>query len=125
MPKILLVDDDTTFLSVLSDWFRSKEFEVVTETNGPDALAVLKRERPDAIILDFMMQPMNGLELLRYIKETPEIKDIPVFMLSQLGEGEHIEKAITLGAEDYLVKANFNLEALAARIKKIISQRNG
>ncbi|MDP2677019.1 MAG: response regulator [bacterium] len=123
MAKILLVDDDKTFLAVLFDWFEGRGFKVATRTNGPDAIAFLEKEHIDVVILDFMMQPMTGLELLRHIKENPKTKDIPVFMLSQFGEGRHIEEAMKLGVEDYLVKANFNLESLTMRIKKIISKR--
>lgn len=117
--KILLVDDDKTFLAVLSDWFESQGFQVCTRTDGPAALEFLKKEKVDVVILDFMMQPMNGITLLTHIKESPDTKDIPVFMLSQFGEGAHIEKAKELGAEDYLIKANFNLESLTQRIKNM------
>ncbi|PIR69910.1 MAG: hypothetical protein COU47_00550 [Candidatus Niyogibacteria bacterium CG10_big_fil_rev_8_21_14_0_10_46_36] len=121
MAKILLVDDDKTFLAVLSDWFEGRGFEVVTRTSGAAALEYLAKTHVDVVVLDFMMQPMNGLELLTHIKEDPKTKDIPVFMLSQFGEGDHIEKAKRIGAEDYLVKANFNLESLTERIKKIVT----
>jgi len=122
MTKILLVDDDKTFLAVLSDWFEGRGFTVTTRTNGPSTLEFLEKEHVDVIILDFMMQPMNGLELLKYIKRETKTKDIPVFMLSQFEEGDHIEEAKKLGAEDYLVKANFNLESLTTRIKNIVSE---
>ncbi|MBI4114292.1 MAG: response regulator [Candidatus Niyogibacteria bacterium] len=122
--KILLVDDDTTFLAVLGDWFTGKGFEVHKEQNGPSALEYLKKGKIDVIILDFVMQPMNGIEVLEKIKGNTSTKHIPVFLLSQLGEGEHIAKARELGAEDYLVKSNFNLESLTARINAIIENKS-
>ena len=79
-----------------------------------------QRMKPDAIILDLLLPKMHGFEVLKTLKADPATKDIPIIVLSNLGDREDIEKAKTLGADDYFVKATTNLASLEEKIKKYI-----
>jgi len=101
---ILLVDDDGHLAKMLTFLFMAKGFNLENAQNGLDALEVLKRIKPEAIILDIMMPVMNGFEFLKQIKEDNTLKDLPVIVLSALPPVDNQEKALSLGAYDYIVK---------------------
>jgi len=117
--KILAIDNDLSFLKILSEWFEFQGFDIITTDNGNSALKLLENDHFDAIILDVVMGPPSGLDILKQIKSSQNTKDIPVFMLSQMGEQDHQDRARELGAEDYLVKANFRLKDLTTKIQKV------
>jgi DNA-binding response OmpR family regulator len=118
--RLLAVDDDILFLKILNEWFSFKGFNITTANSGDDTLAILEQNDFDAILLDVMLRHTSGLDILEKIKENPKTKDIPVFIISQIGEAEHKERAKKLGAVDYLVKANFSLKDLTEKVKKVI-----
>lgn len=122
MKKILIIDDDKMFLKVVNDWFAFKGFEVVITSDDKEAFSILNKENIDAILLDVMMQPLSGLDILAILKRDPKLKDIPVFMLSQLGEEDYMESAKELGAEDYLIKSDFSLKELLLKIEAAIAK---
>jgi len=118
--KILAIDDDILFLKILNEWFAFKGFDITTVNTDNDIMKILEDGGFDVILLDIMMRHANGLDILADIKKNPKTKDIPVFIISQIGEEEHKERAKKLGAEDYLVKANFSLKELTQRVQKSI-----
>ncbi|MDT8316619.1 MAG: response regulator [bacterium] len=101
---ILFVDDDGHLAKMMTFLFMANGFNLETAKNGLDALEVLKRIKPEAIILDVMMPLMNGFECLKQIKENKALKDIPVIVLSALPSVDNQKKALSLGAYDYIVK---------------------
>lgn len=120
--KVLLVEDDPMVVRMYERKFKKDGFNVTIAYNGFDGLAALKNERPDIILLDIMMPKMNGLEVLKQIKADPQYKDLPVVMLTNLGDrAEDIERCKGFGAEDYWVKVNIKLEDITSNIAKIIA----
>jgi CheY-like chemotaxis protein len=98
-------------------------FEFAAAFNGEEGLATLKKDKPDIILLDIMMPKMSGLATLKVIKDDPDLKDIPVVILTNLGDwSEDIENCKRLGAEDYWVKANMSLKEVGERIRKILTK---
>ena len=96
-------------------------FKLTLAFNGEEGLAALKKEIPDLVLLDIMMPKMNGIEMLKAVKADPALKDIPVIILTNLGDRpEDVQKAKDLGAADYLVKANVSLKELVEKIKTIL-----
>jgi len=89
--------------------------------NGEEALAAIKTEKPDLILLDVMMPVMNGYEVLRRVKEDENLKNIPVVMLTARAQEKDVVKGIDLGADDYIIKP-FHPAELLARVKRILGK---
>lgn len=118
--KILLIEDDVFILGLLSDKFRQNDFEVDIAKDGEKGIEFLKSHRPDAILLDILLPKINGFEVLRQIKSSPVLAGIPVIIISNLGQKEEIEKAKQLGADDYIIKANFTTNEIVQKLNKIL-----
>ena len=119
--KILLVEDDAMVIRMYQRKLEAEGFKLTLAFNGEEGLAALKKEIPDLVLLDIMMPKMNGIEMLKAVKADPALKDIPVIILTNLGDRpEDVQKAKDLGAADYLVKANVSLKELVEKIKTIL-----
>ena len=116
---ILLVDDDGHLAKMLTFLFMANGFKLENAQNGLDALEVLKRIKPEAIILDIMMPVMNGFEFLKQVKEDTALKDLPVIVLSALPSTNNQEKVLSLGAYDYIVKPFKSSELIKKTIEAI------
>jgi DNA-binding response OmpR family regulator len=122
--KILLVEDDPMVVKMYKNKLTREGFSLALAFNGEEGLKALKKDRPDIILLDIMMPKMNGFETLKNIKADPDFKNIPVVILTNLGDrSEDIKKSKELGAEDYWVKVNMPLKELATRIKDILAKK--
>lgn len=119
--KILLVEDDPMVVRMYQRKLEKEGFKVNLAFNGEEGLEALKKEKPDLILLDIMMPKMNGIEMLKKVKADSGTRDIPVVILTNLGDRpEDVEKCKELGAEDYWVKANVSLKEVVERIKEIL-----
>lgn len=115
--KILVVDDETSMLKLISVSLESQGHSILTAENGNEGLAVAIRENPRLIILDLMMPEMSGLEMLRELRQT---SDVPVIILSAYPSDENMEKARELGIECFLTKP-FEPETLMETINVVAS----
>ena len=120
MAKILIVEDDKFLRDLLSKKLTEENFSVVTAIDGEEGMKKTQEENPDLILLDLILPGMNGFEVLKKIKENPATKDIPIIVLSNLGQKEDIERAKKLGSEDYFVKAHFTLEEIVEKLKQYL-----
>jgi len=119
--KILLVEDDPMVVRMYERKLKFDGFNIITAFNGEKGLEELKKDRPDIILCDIMMPKMSGLEMLKIVKDDPQYKDLPVVMLTNLGDrAEDVEKCKELGAEDYWVKANMKLDEITEKIREIL-----
>lgn len=122
--RVLIADDDPLILRMYQRKLRADGYDVAVAHDGSEVLVELQRNTPEIIMLDIMMPVMNGVETLKAIKNNEKTKDIPVIMLTNLGDRpEDIEKAKAMGARDYLVKADTELSALSLRIKKELGDK--
>ena len=103
-PTILAVDDSKTIRLIVGKAFRTFDCEVLEAANGVEGLAVATRQRPDLIILDLTMPIMDGLEMLSKLKSNPELKTVPVVMLTANAMPEHVEAGRQAGADGHLSK---------------------
>ena len=117
--KILTVDDSKTIRMIVKKAFRPYACQIVEGENGVEGLALANKEKPDLIILDITMPVMNGTEMLVKMKEEPELKDIPVIMLTAEAGKDNVMKIVQLGVKDYMVKP-FKGEQLIERVTKIM-----
>ena len=102
--KILSVDDSRTIRLIVAKAFRPYDATILEGTNGEEGLAVAAREKPDLIILDVTMPVMDGVTMLSKLKADPELKSIPVIMLTAESGRENVLQIARMGVRDYLVK---------------------
>lgn len=118
---ILLADDDPLIIRLYQNKLTKDGYRVILAANGNEALIEVMEQKPDLILLDVMMPEKNGVETLKALKGDPKMKDIPVIILTNLGDNPgDVENAKKLGALDYLVKSEVELKALSERVKKAI-----
>lgn len=115
--KILIVEDDQFLHKILAMKVKAEGFEAISAYDGEGALKKVK-EIPDLILLDLILPQMSGFEFLGEIKMDSQLKNIPVIVLSNLGQDEDIERAKSLGAQDYLIKANFSIDDVIKKAKE-------
>lgn len=114
--KILLVEDDVFLIKALTTKLSKEGIEVLQGKDGEEALVKIK-EKPELILLDLMLPKKSGFEVLGEIKRDASLKDIPVIIMSNLGQEDDIKKGIALGAIDYLIKADIKIDDIVAKIK--------
>ena len=122
--SIVLIVEDDEFLRVLTAKRLEKEgFKVAVAVDGESALAVAADTNPDLILLDLLLPGVNGFEVLGQLKKHDKLKAVPVVVFSNLGQKEDIEKAEKLGAADFLIKANFTLDDVVAKINERLGKK--
>jgi CheY-like chemotaxis protein len=120
MGKMILVVDDQAFIRhILGADLKKEGFDVDFAENGQQALAKLKKMRPDLILMDVMMPVMDGYETCKRIKEDPTTKTIPVVFLTANAQKSAVVKAVQGGADDYAVKSP-DSATLIAKIRKFV-----
>jgi two-component system cell cycle response regulator len=117
--KILTVDDSKTIRLIVAKAFKTFDCEILEGSNGVEGLAVATREKPDVIILDFTMPIMDGYEMLSKLKADPDLKSIPVIMLTAEAGREQVLKIAKLGVRDYLIKP-FKEDMIIERVSRVI-----
>jgi two-component system, OmpR family, alkaline phosphatase synthesis response regulator PhoP len=116
MTKILVVEDDKFLDSAYRAKLTKTGFEVRIATDGNEALRTLQSFTPDIILLDLVMPGKDGFATLEEIKKSDKLKHIPVIVASNLGQKEDLDKALALGAVDYIIKSDLSLDALISKI---------
>lgn len=118
--RILAVDDTAIILTRILNTLRD-EYDVITANSGARALKYLEMDKPDLILLDIKMAPMDGIETLREIRAMEERADIPVIMLTGVEDKETVMESAKLGICDYILKP-FQSEELLKRIRQALVQ---
>jgi len=118
--KVALIEDEEVLLNVLKDKLEKEGFEVYPAVDGEDGLGVIKDKQPDIILLDILMPKMDGFTVLKKLKENPETKNVPVLLLTNLGQDEDVKKGNELGAVGYLVKANITPSEVVDKVKSLM-----
>jgi len=119
--KILVVEDEPILLRALNVELLSQGFEVISAKDGETALKLARDENPSLVLLDLIMPKLNGFEVLKEIKNNDKTKEIPVIVLSNLGQEKDMKQVFELGAEDYFVKASTDLSELSKKINSILN----
>lgn len=118
--KILIIEDDDFLRSLAVTKLEKEGFTVAMAANGQEGLASITASIPDLIILDLMLPIMSGFDVLAQLKSEESTQNIKIVVFSNLGEESDVKKCLDMGANDYLVKANFTLDELVDKIKTLI-----
>ena len=122
MKKILFIEDEPTLQKAIGRYLEQEGYEIKNALDGDIGIKIAKKDKPDLILLDIILPKKDGFEVLKELKEDEGTKNIPVIILTNLESEDNIEKALSLGATTYLVKANYRLEEISKKIKETLSQ---
>jgi DNA-binding response OmpR family regulator len=116
--KILIIEDEEALSMVLKDRFEDEDFEVVLANDGEKALATALDEKPDIILLDIVMPKLDGLSMLKELRNHEAGKTVPVMVLTNLSDTESVKEALAHGAYDILVKADWSVNDIIKSVKE-------
>lgn len=120
LKKILLIEDDKFLRELMNKKLVTMGYDVVAAADGESGLTTIKEAKPDVVLLDLILPGINGFEVLERAKKDPDTMNVPVIILSNLGQSEDIEKGLKLGAKDFLVKAHFTPQEIINKLKTIV-----
>ncbi len=118
--KILFVEDDKFLRELVIQKLMKEGYDTVGAVDGEEGLKKIKEEKPDLVLLDLILPGIDGFEVLSKVKEDPVLAQIPIIILSNLGQREDIEKGLKLGAADFLIKAHFTPGEIIEKIKNAL-----
>lgn len=121
--KILVVDDEKMFQDIYKSKLLSEGFLVRTAGNGTEAIKILLEETLDLVLLDLNMPIMDGFKVLQAIKSNSKLSSICVIVFSSRGQPEEIEKAVSLGANGYLIKATTTPNEVVKKVKETLESK--
>lgn len=120
MAKILVAEDDKFLGNAYKAKLAKAGFEIQLATDGQEALTMLQTFTPDLILLDLMMPIKDGFAVLETMKSDERFKSIPVIVASNLGQKEDTDRALALGANDFIVKSDLSLNTIIEKINKLL-----
>ncbi len=123
MKKILFIEDESALQKTFNEILTQEGYEMMSALDGEIGLKLAKEKKPDLILLDLILPKIHGFDVLKQLKQDPQTKDIPIIVLTNLEGIGDVEKAIELGATTYLVKAQYGLDEVIAKIKKALENR--
>jgi len=118
--KILIVEDDKFLRELIVKKLSNEGYDVIEAVDGEQGIQKIRDTKPDLVLLDLILPGIDGFGVLMQKKEDPFIASIPVIVLSNLGQKEDVDKGISLGATDYLIKAHFTPGEIIEKVRNII-----
>lgn len=118
--KILLVEDEEIIIDLLKRKLSQEGYEVLIARDGEEGLKKMKETKPDLILLDIIMPKKGGFEVMEEMNKDPELKEIPVIVISNSGQPVELDRAQKLGAKDWLIKTEFDPREVLEKVKKQI-----
>ena len=118
--KILLVEDDSMIVEMYKLRFEEEGFEVTVTEKGSEAIELASSLKPDIMLLDIILPEVDGFNILQSLKSEEKTKSLPILMLTNLAQESDKEKAISMGANDYLVKSQHTPSDVLQKVKEII-----
>lgn len=122
MAKILVVEDDRFLTSAYRAKLSKSGYDVQMAGDGEEAMEVLKQFVPDIILLDLVMPRKDGFATLAEIRQQTALQQIPVIVASNLGQKEDIDKAMQLGANDFIIKSDLSMDDLVVKIESLLAK---
>lgn len=122
--KVGIIDDDPNIIEIYGTKLKDEDFEVVTATDGKSGIEMIKKEKPDIILLDIVLPQKNGIEILKKLQSDPETSRIPVVILSNVNDEKTIKKVSGFSTRFYAVKALTTPQKLISLVKEALYSRN-
>lgn len=116
-PKIVLVEDDAVLGEMYVKKFALEGYPIERAMDGEEGLALVKRTKPDIVLLDIMMPKKNGLDTLRDIRADAELQGTYVVLMTNVGEQTYVDEGFKLGANQYLMKSNFTPKEIVQKVQ--------
>lgn len=120
MNRVLVVEDDRFLRELMVRKLKTEGYDVQAASDGEEGLKSIKELKPELVLLDLILPGIDGFEVLSRKREDAEISAIPVIILSNLGQKDEVERGLSLGAVDYLIKAHFTPGEIIEKIKNIL-----
>ncbi len=120
---VLIVEDDVFLANIYKTKFEMEGFKVSVSENGEAGLEDVQKKKPDIVMLDILLPKMDGFVVLEHLKGDKATRDIPVILLTNLGQKDDVEKGLQLGAADYLIKAHFKPSETVDKIRTVLKQK--
>ena len=120
MKTILLTEDDPFLIDIYSKKLKEAGFEVKIARDGKECLIAIKEKKPDLLVLDIVLPQISGWEILNEIKKDPNLKDLKIIVLSNLGQKKEVEEGLRLGATKYLIKAHYTPSEVVKEIERVL-----
>jgi DNA-binding response OmpR family regulator len=123
MAKIVVAEDDKLISSSLCDALKAENHEPTPAYDGQEALAKVSEVIPDIVLLDIMMPKMDGISVLTELRANPATAEIPVVVLTNIGDVETISKIVSAGAADYLLKSDQSVDDIIAKVRDVLARK--
>jgi len=117
--KILIIEDEADILELLVDKFISEKFKVLQSTSAEKGIQLALENKPDFILLDIILLKMDGITMLKKLRQNPWGKNVPVIILSNVTDQTKVSEAMRLGVYDYIIKTNLVLNDLVKQVKEV------
>ena len=127
MSKVLLIEDDQFLSSLLKNRLEKERYEVILAHDGEQAIEALRNNKPDIILLDIILPGKSGFEVLEEMRSDPQLndkRDIPVVVISNLGQESDMERGKELGVVDYYVKARISIDDLVKNVGGFLTPKD-
>jgi CheY-like chemotaxis protein len=122
MKKILLIEDEEIMIELLQKKLINEGYDVSVARDGEEGLKKAREVRPDIVLSDIVMPKKGGFEVIEEIKKDPDLKNIPIIVISNSGQPVEIDRAQRLGACDWLIKTEFDPQEVIEKVKKQIGK---
>ena len=123
MSKILIIEDDNFLLSLIVEKFTQLGFDAEAAADGEEGLNKILNNKYDLILLDMILPKMDGFKVLEEIKKNQSLKNLPIVVTSNLYDKNDIDRAVSLGAADYIIKAYNSPENIVDRVKAFLQKK--
>lgn len=119
--KIIIIENDKFLSDIYKTKFELEGFKVTAINDGEKGLKAIQTKKPDIVLLDVLLPKLDGFTILQMLKKDETTKDIPVVILTCLGQKEDVQKGLAMGAADYLIKAHFKPAETVEKVKKLLN----
>jgi DNA-binding response OmpR family regulator len=117
---ILIVEDDLFLAEIYQKKFEIEGFKVSMANNGEKAVQDIKKKIPDLVLLDILLPKLDGFSVLEAVKADESTKDIPIILLTNLGQQDDVQRGLEKGAADYLIKTHFKPSEVVDKVRKVL-----
>ena len=120
--KVLIIEDDDHISKIYGIKLSKENVDTIVARDGQEGINMIASEKPDLVLLDLMIPIKDGFTVLEEVKKTPFGKNLPILVLSNLGQESDIEKATSLGAADYFIKVNLSIQEVIDKVNKYLGK---